>query len=223
MEQRIKILKDRIHKYCARAGRSPEEITIVAVTKTVEPERIEEAYRYGFKIFGENRVQEAREKIPKLAHLVGAKWHLIGHLQRNKVKYAVKLFDMLQSVDSIHLADEIVKRGDKKIDILIEVNTSGEPQKHGVSPREVFKLIEHILSLDNLNLKGFMTVGPYPVKETSSRKAFSLLREIRDSAEERFDMKFPVLSMGMTEDFEYAIMEGSTMIRIGRGIFGERK
>ncbi len=223
MEQRVNLLKERIERACESAGRRSEDIAIVAVTKTVDPERIEKAYRLGFEIFGENRVQEAKVKIPKLSHLKDAKWHLIGHLQRNKVKYAVRLFDMIQSVDSIKLAAEIEKRATGKIDILVEVNTSGEPEKHGIPPDNVFNLVEYVLNLKHLNPLGFMTVGPYPVEEQKSRKSFSLLREIRDKAEEKFKIKLPVLSMGMTEDFEYAILEGSTMIRIGRAIFGERK
>ncbi len=222
MEERVKRLREKISVFCEKAHRNPDDIIVVAVTKTVGPERIEEAYRLGFNIFGENRVQEAREKIPQLSHLKNVKWHLIGHLQRNKVKYAVKLFDMIQSVDSFAIADEIEKRVHGKIDILIEVNTSKEPQKHGILPSEAFNLVEHILNLDNLNLKGFMTVGPYPVEEKKTRESFALLREIKDKAESEFGLRFPVLSMGMTEDFKYAILEGSTMIRIGRAIFGER-
>ena len=222
MEQRIKNLYDRIKKACDKAERDISEIQVVAVTKTVSTDRIEEAYKWGFRNFGENRVQEAREKIPNLSHLKDAKWHLIGHLQKNKVKYAVRMFDMIQSVDSEQLAYEISKRAKDNIDVLVEVNTSMEPQKHGVRPDEVFDLVEYVLSLEHLNLLGFMTVGPYPVSEKGSKRAFSLLREIRDKAEVKFDRRFPILSMGMTEDFEYAILEGSTMLRIGRGIFGER-
>ena len=223
MEQRVKILKEKIYKVCERAGRDPKEITIVAVTKTVGIERIEKAYQLGFRIFGENRVQEAREKIPALSHLKDAEWHLIGHLQKNKVKYAVKLFQIIQSVDSISLADEIEKRSEKQMNALIEVNTSGEIQKHGVLPDKALSLTEYVLKLEHISLLGFMTVGPYPVEEKKSRRAFSLLRDIRDMAEREFGVKFPVLSMGMSEDFEYAILEGSTMVRIGRAIFGDRK
>ncbi len=223
MEERIKILKERIERACEKANRSSEDITIVAVTKTVQKEYIEKAYSMGFKIFGENRVQEAREKMPSLKHLEDAKWHLIGHLQTNKVKYAVKLFSMIQSVDSIKLIAEIEKRAVKKMPILIEVNTSGEPQKHGADPWNVSRIIEYAMSTEMVEVMGFMTVGPYPVEEEKSRKAFSLLREVKNGCEKEFDRKFPVLSMGMTEDFEYAILEGSTMLRIGRGIFGERR
>ncbi len=223
MEERIKLLKERIRKACEKAGRSAEEIAIVAVTKTIPVEAIEKAYFLGFRLFGENRVQEARDKIPQLTHLEEARWHLIGHLQTNKVKYAVKLFSMIQSVDSIKLLEELEKRAEKKVHVLIEVNTSGEPQKHGVNPWDVSRVVEFAISLENIEVMGFMTVGPYPVEETKSRKAFALLREIRESQEREFGRRFPILSMGMTEDFEYAILEGSNMLRIGRGIFGERK
>lgn len=221
--QRIRILKEEIEMACSQVKRNPEEVLVVAVTKTVGCESIEKAYRAGIKFFGENRVQEARKKIPLLQHLKDVEWHLIGHLQKNKVKYAVNLFDMIQSIDSQALASEIEKRVDRKINVLIEVNTTGEPQKHGILPEYVFNLVERVLDLEKLNFKGFMTVGPYPVEEKKSRKAFALLREIRDKAEEDFKIRFPILSMGMTEDFHYAILEGSTMIRIGRGIFGERQ
>ncbi len=223
MEERVKILKDKIKEACEKSHRNADEIAIVAVTKTISPDKIEKAYSLGFRLFGENRVQEARDKIPQLEHLEDAIWHLIGHLQTNKVKYAVKLFSMIQSVDSVKLLEEINKRAEKRIPVLIEVNTSGEPQKHGVNPWDVSRIVEFALSLENIEVMGFMTVGPYPVDELKSRRAFSLLREIREKIESEFERRFPILSMGMTEDFEYAILEGSNMLRIGRGIFGERE
>ncbi len=223
IEARLRVLKERISAACEKVKRDPNEIAIVAVTKTIPAQLIEEAYALGLRLFGENRVQEAREKIPQLAHLQGARWHLVGHLQTNKVKYAVKLFSMIQSADSVRLLEEINKRARNKMPVLIEVNTSAEPQKHGIHPVHVSRLLEKALSLEKIEVMGFMTVGPYPVDEKRSRKAFALLREIKEKAEKEFERTFSVLSMGMTEDFEYAIWEGSTMLRIGRGIFGERK
>lgn len=220
IKERIEILKENIGNSLAKAGRSGEKITVVGVTKGIDIERIIEGIKLGINILGENRVQEAREKIPQIS--LPCQWHLIGHLQKNKVKYAVKLFDMIQSVDSIELAELLNKKLDRKLDILIEVNTSGEPQKFGVTPEKLADLIDTILNLKNLNLLGLMTVGPYPIEEKKSRAAFSLLRELRDQMENRFKIKLPVLSMGMTEDFEYAILEGANMLRIGRGIYGER-
>lgn len=220
IKERVEILKENIGNSLAKAGRSGEKITVVGVTKGIDIERIIEGIKLGINILGENRVQEAREKIPQIS--LPCQWHLIGHLQKNKVKYAVKLFDMIQSVDSIKLAELLNKKLDRKLDILIEVNTSGEPQKFGVTPEKLADLIDTILNLKNLNLLGLMTVGPYPIEEKKSRAAFSLLRELRDQMENRFKIKLPVLSMGMTEDFEYAILEGANMLRIGRGIYGER-
>ena len=220
VKERIEKLKEQINKALARAGRENESITIVGVTKGIDIPRIIEGIENGINILGENRVQEAREKIPQIT--LPCQWHLIGHLQKNKVKYAVKLFKMIQSVDNEELAELINKRTPERMDILIEINTSGEPQKYGVSPDEAGKLVESILNLPNLRLLGLMTVGPYPVDEKKSRKAFALLRETRDRLEKEFGISLPILSMGMTEDFEYAILEGANMLRIGRGIYGER-
>jgi len=220
VKERIEKLKEQINEALARAGRENESITIVGVTKGIDIPRIIEGIENGINILGENRVQEAREKIPQIT--LPCQWHLIGHLQKNKVKYAVKLFKMIQSVDNEELAELINKKTPERMDILIEINTSGEPQKYGVSPDEAGKLVESILNLPNLRLLGLMTVGPYPVDEKKSRKAFALLRETRDRLEKEFGISLPILSMGMTEDFEYAILEGANMLRIGRGIYGER-
>ena len=220
VKERIEKLKEQIKEALARAGRENESITIVGVTKGIDIPRIIEGIENGINILGENRVQEAREKIPQIT--LPCQWHLIGHLQKNKVKYAVKLFKMIQSVDNEELAELINKKTPERMDILIEINTSGEPQKYGVSPDEAGKLVESILNLPNLRLLGLMTVGPYPVDEKKSRKAFALLRETRDRLEKEFGISLPILSMGMTEDFEYAILEGANMLRIGRGIYGER-
>lgn len=211
-----------------RAGRNPEEIKLIAVTKTVPPERIIEAIEAGLRIFGENRVQEARDKIPAImqrAPDIKLSWHMIGPLQKNKAKYAVKLFDMIHSVDSKELALEINKQAEKigKIqDILIEVKLSSEETKHGISPEEFFELLEFTCTLKNLNVKGLMTIPPYSENPEDSRPYFRRLRELLEEANIK---GFPLkeLSMGMSGDFEIAIEEGATMVRIGTAIFGERK
>jgi len=221
---RFSEFRDEVASFCEKHGTVLPRI--MGVTKTVEPIRVREAFRQGLRLFGENRVQEAREKIPELADL-DAEWHLVGHLQRNKVRHAVGLFHAIQSVDRPALVETLARHLSQMPEhvpypVLVEVNTSGEPQKHGVRPEGVFPLVEMILGQPALRLEGLMTVGPYPVEEKRSRKAFALLRELRDRLEEKFGIRLPVLSMGMTEDWTWAVLEGSTLIRIGRAIFGAR-
>ena len=213
-------LREKIEEYCSIAGRSAEEIFVLPVTKGVGLERIRQAYEIGFREFGENRVQEASEKIP---HFPYVRWHLIGHLQTNKVKKAIRMFSIIQSVDSMKLIEHLERRLERKFPIFLEFNTSGEEQKHGFRPEEMEIAVERVLKSDKLVLKGFMTVGPYPVEERKSRKAFALLRELKERAEEKFGIQIEHLSMGMSEDFHWAILEGSTMIRPGRALFGERR
>jgi len=222
VKELYKKFMDRFIKVCNKYGRNPQDIKIVAVSKGVDIERIKEIISIGVRNIGENRVQEAEEKIGVLGK-EGIVWHMVGHLQRNKVKKALKLFDMIQSVDSLKLAREINKRAVDKVDVLIEVNTSGEEQKYGFSPVEIMNVFEELLNLNNLNILGLMTVGPYPTGEIVSRKAFALLREIKIKLEEEYSVNLPILSMGMTEDWEWAVAEGSTMLRLGRALFGERR
>jgi len=191
-----------------------DEVLIVAISKGVNTKRIEEVYAEGCRHFGENRIQEAAVKIPLLKEDIV--WHMVGHLQRNKVSKAVKLFKVVQSVDRKELALALSKRVEEPIEVFVEINTSGEPQKHGVKPEEADELIEYVRHLPNLRLVGVMTVGPYPVEERKSRRAFALLRKIA----ERNDL--PKVSAGMTEDWKYALLEGANVLRIGRGIFGRR-
>ena len=221
IKERVEIIREKIEKALDKAGRQGDKVIIVGVTKGIDIARIIEGIKHGINILGENRVQEAREKIPLIN--LPCEWHMVGHLQKNKVKYAVKLFHMIQSVDNTELAELLNRKTPEKMRILIEVNTSGEPQKYGVEPDKLNDLVERVLKQENLILEGLMTVGPYPVEEKKSRRSFALLRELRNGVEERFGIKLPILSMGMTEDFEYAILEGATMVRIGRGIYGERK
>ncbi|MEO0215445.1 MAG: YggS family pyridoxal phosphate-dependent enzyme [candidate division WOR-3 bacterium] len=215
-------LKERIKIAAERAGRDPEEISIVAVTKTVPPEKIEEAIKAGIKIIGENRVQEAKEKFAIIGNRV--QWHLVGHLQTNKVRDALKIFSLIHSLDSFKLALEIEKRAERPVDCLIEVNTSKEPTKFGIQPGEVFDFYESIKNLKKIRVLGLMTIGPgWALQDPeASRPCFKTLHDLRDELSQAYDQEFPILSMGMTSDFEVAIEEGSNMIRVGTAIFGPR-
>ncbi|HVP35557.1 MAG TPA: YggS family pyridoxal phosphate-dependent enzyme [Terriglobales bacterium] len=224
--ENLKRLEERIEKAAIRSGRRKEDIILVAVTKTIEPERIIEGIEAGIKIIGENRIQEAQEKFKFITKSVEK--HLVGHLQTNKVKKALELFDLIQSVDSLHLAQEISKRASemgKAADVLIEVNTSDEPSKYGVKPEAVSNLVEEISKLENIIIKGLMTVGLLTEEIEKARPCFVKLKSLSDSLKnlkrENVEMRF--LSMGMSSDFEVAIEEGANMIRIGTAIFGERK
>jgi pyridoxal phosphate enzyme (YggS family) len=226
IKENLERVLERIEKACIRAGRKVEEVKLLGATKSRTVEEIKEAYDCGLKLFGENRVQEAKEKIPKLKELgVKACWHMIGHLQTNKVKHAVELFDVIESVDRERLVKELEKRLlkiGKKMDVLIEVKLSPEETKHGCSPQELEKLASLIISSPCLNLKGLMVVPPYFENPEEVRPYFANLRKLRDSLEKTFGLKFPELSMGMSHDFEVAIEEGATIVRIGTAIFGER-
>lgn len=219
----IRILKERIEKTASRVGRNPDEITIIAVTKTIPAQIILQAIDCGINIIGENRVQEAKEKFAILGDRV--QWHMVGHLQTNKVKDALKIFSLIHSLDSIKLAEEIEKRAEKTIDCLIEVNTSFEPTKFGIKPEDLFNFYESIKNFKKINVLGLMTIGPgWAITEPeASRKSFKLLHDLRDELAQAFDRDFPILSMGMTSDFEVAIEEGANMIRIGTAIFGPRR
>jgi pyridoxal phosphate enzyme (YggS family) len=222
IQENIIALQQRIARAAHRAGRTPDDITLVAVAKTVSVERIQEAISCGISIIGENRVQEAREKFCVIGATVS--WHLVGHLQTNKVKDALKIFSLIHSLDSLRLAEEIEKRATAPIACLIEVNTSSEPTKFGVCPADLFKLYESIKGFKKIDVQGLMTIGPgwATTDPEASRPCFKVLREMRDELAQANDRQFPVLSMGMTSDFEVAIEEGSNMVRIGTAIFGER-
>ncbi|MGE4358108.1 MAG: YggS family pyridoxal phosphate-dependent enzyme [Candidatus Omnitrophota bacterium] len=218
----------RIEAVCKRIKRNPAEITLVCVTKGIEIEKIKEVIELGINDIGENRVQEAVEKFEKLrmANGKGRKinWHMVGHLQRNKAKYAVRIFDLIHSIDSRELAEEInrqAERINKVQDILIQVNTSGEKTKFGISPEDLFSLAEELLKLKHLNLKGLMTIAPLVENAEETRLYFRKLYELKEklytSGITRFPL--PILSMGMSQDFEVAIEEGANMIRLGRAIF----
>ncbi len=217
-------IKDRINETCMRAGRDPNSVSLMAVTKMVEPLYINEAIDAGITLIGENRVQEAREKFEHVKK--GPKWHMIGPLQVNKVKYAVHIFDVIQSVESLKLVKEIEKRAasmDKVMDVLIEVKTSFEDTKHGVLPDELLSFIEELSNYPHIKVKGLMTMAPlFDNKEKTRpyfRKTRALFEEIK--AQHIPNVYMEILSMGMSGDFEIAIEEGSTLVRIGRAIFGD--
>lgn len=220
-------VQETIRKAALKAGRKPKDIKLVAVTKTVDPSKIKEAIKAGVTIVGENYVQEAKEKIAQIDHDI--QWHMIGHLQTNKAKHAVKLFDMIQSVDSLRLAEELNKQAKRLgtvVKILIQVNVSGEESKFGVSPQGIHSLISQISNkMENLSIQGLMTMPPYFNDPERTRPYFRALRELRDrivSSEIR-NVTLGELSMGMSNDYEMAIEEGATIVRIGTAIFGERK
>jgi pyridoxal phosphate enzyme (YggS family) len=228
-------LNERITAAAARAGREPEEITLVAVTKTVPPEWIALAWEAGLRQFGENRVQEAESKVLwSREKSLGLTWHMVGHLQRNKVKKAIQLFDLVQSVDSLRLAQEISKRcSDSAVSmpVLLEVNVSGEASKYGFPAHEgggaqmedFLGAVQQIIALPSLEPRGLMTVAPFGAPEQTLRSCFARVRSLLDRLHREFpDQPWRHLSMGMTDDFEIAIEEGATIVRVGRAIFGER-
>jgi len=225
IEENLSRLRAKIFKACEKVKRNPQEIKIVAVTKNVAIEKIKQAIDYGIEIIGENKVQEAQTKYTQMDKKV--LWHLIGHLQTNKVKKTLEIFDMIQSVDSLKLAEEIDHRakGKNKIfPILIEVNTSGEPTKYGVKPEQTENLIREMQKLENLKIKGLMTVGPASDDKQKVRQTFRELKRIYEKLEKvkMSNAELEYLSMGMSSDFEEAIEEGSNMLRIGTAIFGPR-
>ena len=219
----LRQVRDRIEHATARAGRDPGAVKLLAVTKTMAVERIREAIAAGAVILGENYVQEARRKIDAIGQ-GSIQWHFIGHLQINKAKYAVRLFDLIHAVDSYTLALELEKRGaasNKVVDCLIEVNLSREGSKFGIHKERAAELAHAMSGLKHISLKGLMTMPPYTDDPKEARPYFIALRELRDDIA-KDGIPLPELSMGMSTDFAVAIEEGATMVRIGRAIFGER-
>ena len=222
---RAQDIYNKIQNALSRAGRT-DKADFVAVSKTRTPEEMHEAEKFPFiDYFGENRVQEgeAKRKVYGTSRL---SWRLIGHLQANKARKAVELFDAIDSIDSIDLAqriDRIAAETGKVIPVLLEVNTSGEASKSGIAPENFPQLLDAVIPLQNISLDGLMTVGPITDSESEIRRAFALLRELADDARRRSGLRLPVLSMGMSGDFEAAILEGSTMVRIGTLLFGARE
>ncbi len=225
IEENLNRIRERVAAAAKRAGRDLLSVKLIAVTKTIEPERIREAVTAGARVLGENRVQEAKDKIEKLGPI--ASWHLIGHLQSNKAKYAVKLFDLIHSVDNIGLAQEIDKQAAKigKVqDVLIEVSIAGEAAKAGVAIPEATALVREAAKLKHISVKGLMTVPPLLDDPEAVRPYFQKLREMAAgiAAERIPGVSMQELSMGMSGDFEVGIEEGATMVRVGTAIFGKR-
>lgn len=221
VRDRLPQIEARISDACRRSGRAREEITLIAVTKTFSPAAVDEAIEAGLADIGENRVQEAGGKRPAVGGT--ARWHMIGHLQSNKSKDAVRLFEVVQTVDSAQLAERLGKAAgltDRRIDVLIQVNLAGEAQKSGSSPDELESIASTIAAHPGLRLTGLMTIPPFLDPE-GVRPYFRKLRELRDELRQRWG-SCAALSMGMSDDFEVAIEEGATMIRLGRALFGER-
>ena len=210
ISENLAAVEARIRAACDRAGRKRSDVTLVAVSKTFAADRIDEAIAAGVTHIGENRVQEARDKKPRVRG--SARWHLIGHLQSNKAKDAVHIFDVIETVDSVDLAQKIARASDTARDVLLQVNVGEEPQKSGIAPADVEKVAGEIRGIEGVRLIGLMAIPPIG----DPRPHFRMLREIRDQ------IGLQHLSMGMSEDFEIAIEEGSTMVRIGRAIFGPR-
>lgn len=216
IRENVAAVEARIAAACARAGRSPDDVTLVGVSKTFPADAVEEALAAGITHVGENRVQEARDKRPLVCG--SARWHLIGHLQSNKAKDAVRLFDVIESVDSLDLAEKLAKAAaaaGKRQELLVQINVGNEPQKSGIPTAEVDAIVKKIVALDSVDVRGLMAIPPAGEPE-DARPFFRTLRAMRDT------LGLRELSMGMSEDFEIAIEEGSTMVRVGRAIFGSR-
>jgi len=225
IKDNLERVRERIAAAAGRAGRDPLTVRLVAVSKTVGPERVREAIAAGVRILGENYIQEAQRKVEALG--AGISWHFIGHLQKNKAKYAVRLFDLIHSVDSFALAEELNRTAEKQgkvQEILLQEDLSGEETKFGASEGEIIQMAEKISGLKNVSVKGLMTLPPFSEDPEKSRPYFQRLRSLRDRlAGMRIPGVFPEeLSMGMSGDFEAAIEEGATLIRIGTAIFGPR-
>ncbi len=223
--QNLERIHERIRAALKRAGRR-DEVTLVAVTKTIAADRIAEAYRCGVRRFGENRVQEFKEKRPLLA-LPSARWHLVGHLQTNKAKQAVEMFNRVDSVDSVRLAEKlahVVGGQGSKLPVLIQVHLGEEPSKHGVAPGEVEALLQQVAELETLQVEGLMTIPPFSDNPEETRPYFRQLRTLAEQIERSRipGVSMRELSMGMTNDFEVAIEEGATQVRLGTAIFGSR-
>ena len=213
----------RIASACSRAGRDPASVALVAVSKTFAADRVRELLACGHDLFGENRVQEALEKIPRVGP--GARWHLVGHLQSNKARHAVGTFELIHSVDGLDLARELSRRAAARgtvQPVLVQVNLSREATKSGAGEDAALPLLKAAAALPGLEVRGLMTIPPPVEDPEASRPWFALLRDLRDRVEARLGLELPELSMGMSDDFEVAVEEGATLVRIGRALFGER-
>jgi pyridoxal phosphate enzyme (YggS family) len=221
--ENLERVREQITQAAAKAGRSANDVDLVAITKTHPAEKVREAVDAGHTLFGESRVQEARAKIPELPS--NLRWHFVGHLQKNKIRHALPLFELFHGVDSLELAqemDRIAAEEGEHARVLLEVNAAGEGSKFGFKAETLRAEIGSLLALPRLSIEGLMCIPPLAEEAEASRKFFVQLRELRDSLEKEFDVKFPHLSMGMTQDFWIAVEEGATLVRVGTAIFGER-
>jgi pyridoxal phosphate enzyme (YggS family) len=229
LAERIERVRDQIADAAARAGRDPGTVTLIAVSKTQPAEAVAQAVALGIKHVGENRVQEAAEKLDRVQALLGPDspgpiWHLIGTLQRNKCRQALDLFDTIHSVDSVRLAEALATRAEgRRVPILLELYLGDDPARPGFRPEQVAEALAPISALPALDVRGLMTVAPFGSDDDQTRQVFCRVRELRDQLQARYPaLALTELSMGMTNDFALAIAEGATMIRVGRAIFGER-
>ena len=221
--QNLERVHAEIAAAAAKAGRAPEDVTLVAISKKQDAEKIHAAEQAGQQLFGESRVQETRGKLPLLSARL--RWHFIGTLQKNKIRQALPLFELFHSVDSRALAEDMQRIAEEegaRPRILLQVNVAGEASKHGFAPEELRRELETVLSLGRLTLEGLMTIPPFAPEAEASRRYFAALRELRDASETEFAVKLPQLSMGMSGDFAVAIEEGATLVRVGTAIFGGR-
>ena len=221
--ENLERVREQIIRAAAKSGRSADGIELVAISKTHSAERVREAVEAGQSLFGESRIQEARVKIPELSS--NLRWHFVGHLQKNKVRQALPLFEMMHGVDSLALAQDINRVAEEEgvyPRILLEVNVAGEGSKFGFAADLLREQMEGLLALPRVSIEGLMCIPPLAEEAEASRKYFVQLRELRDSLEKEFDLRLPHLSMGMTQDFWIAVEEGATLVRVGTAIFGER-
>ena len=219
----LELIQSRIAAAIEKAGRAADEVQLIAVSKKQDAEKVRAAFDAGQPIFGESKVQEARAKIPLLPSAV--RWHFIGHLQKNKIRHALPLFEMFHSIDSLALAQDVQRIADEegvRPRVLLEVNVAGEGSKFGFAPEKLKREMEALLQLTRLEIEGLMTIPPFAPEAEDSRRYFVQLRELRDELERDFAMRLPQLSMGMSGDYEVAIEEGATFVRVGTAIFGER-
>lgn len=225
IQENLKKVKENIERSCAASGRESGKVTLIAVSKTKPISMLMEAYDCGQRIFGENKVQEIMDKYEQMPDDV--QWHMIGHLQRNKVKYIVDKVAMIHSVDSLRLAETIEQEAAKKnvvVPVLVEVNVAQEESKYGLSPEEVLPFLEKVADYSHFQVQGLMTIAPFVENPEENREVFHKLRKLSVDIREKNinNITMSVLSMGMTGDYQVAVQEGATMVRVGTGIFGER-
>ena len=222
--ENLERVREQMARAAVKVGRAVDEIELVAITKTHDAGKVREAIEAGQTLFGESRVQEARAKIPELPS--NLRWHFVGHLQKNKIRHALPLFEMIHSVDSLGLAQEINRIAEEEglhPRVLLEVNVAGEGSKFGFMPDKLRAELESLLALSRLSILGLMTIPPLAEEAEASRRYFVQLRELRDQLQTEFHVDLAQLSMGMTQDFAIAVEEGATLVRVGTAIFGERK